>query len=245
MQAADRGLKDLLIGHGQAERGRARARGVLPVVEELVARAQAEGELRPDVSARDLPMVSLMLGQVIEFSHDQAPELWRRYLALLLDGLRGGGERDAAAGAAHDSAARRGDVGVAAAPSLSGTTLEVRADEGRDVQGDAALGGAAAGDVRGGGWSSAVMLPCQRARVERATRRRGTSWGLLGSGERCIADGTGGAVRTSSRGSPIFGRATAFGPPPYPAGVDVVPAESAVPARRAASWARERTPSFA
>jgi hypothetical protein len=34
-----------------------------------------------------------MLGQVIDFSGDQAPELWRRYLALLLDGLRAEGGR--------------------------------------------------------------------------------------------------------------------------------------------------------
>jgi hypothetical protein len=29
-----------------------------------------------------------MLGSVIDLSHDVAPELWRRYLAIVLDGLR-------------------------------------------------------------------------------------------------------------------------------------------------------------
>jgi AcrR family transcriptional regulator len=89
MQAADRGLKELLVGHGHAAESGARVRArVLPMVEKLVVRAQEAGVLRPDIGALDLPMVSLMIGQVIDFSHAVAPELWRRYLALLLDGLR-------------------------------------------------------------------------------------------------------------------------------------------------------------
>jgi hypothetical protein len=90
MQAADRGLKELLIGHGHAHARVARVRErVIPVIERLVARAHAAGTLRPDVGALDLPMVSLMIGQVTDFSEDVAPGLWRRYLALLLDALRG------------------------------------------------------------------------------------------------------------------------------------------------------------
>jgi AcrR family transcriptional regulator len=91
MQAADRGLKQLLMSHrGALDRiTRVRAR-VMPMLEELIARAQAAGALRPDVGALDVPILSLMLGHVIDFAHDADPELWRRYLALLLDGLRGG-----------------------------------------------------------------------------------------------------------------------------------------------------------
>jgi AcrR family transcriptional regulator len=89
MQAADRGLKALLVGHSHADPRVARVRErVLPVIERLVARAHAAGALRPDVGALDLPMVSLMIGQVTDFSEDVAPGLWRRYLALLLDALR-------------------------------------------------------------------------------------------------------------------------------------------------------------
>ena len=89
MQAADRGLKELLVGHGHASEAGARVRArVLPLAEQLVTRAQTAGALRPDVGALDLPIISLMLGQVIDFSSDIAPDLWRRYLALLLDGLR-------------------------------------------------------------------------------------------------------------------------------------------------------------
>jgi AcrR family transcriptional regulator len=92
MQAADRGLKELLAGHGHGGESGARMRArLIPLVERLVARAQEAGVLRPDVGALDLPMVSLMVGQVIDFSHEVAPDLWRRYLALLLDGLRSEG----------------------------------------------------------------------------------------------------------------------------------------------------------
>src|SRR4051794_38731948 len=91
MQAADRGLKELLVdGHASAAGGRVRAR-VLPVVAQLVRRAQDAGTLSSDVGALDVPMLSLMLGQVIDFSEDTAPQLWRRYLALLLDGMRSEG----------------------------------------------------------------------------------------------------------------------------------------------------------
>jgi len=89
MQAADRGLKDLLMRHERAVDRITRMRErVRPLMEELIRRAQREGALRPDVAAPDLALLSVMLGQVIDFSHDVAPELWRRYLALLLDGLR-------------------------------------------------------------------------------------------------------------------------------------------------------------
>jgi AcrR family transcriptional regulator len=91
MQAADRGLKELLFSHGQAlervERVRER---ILPLVDGLVDRAHAAGALRADVTARDLPLVSLMVSSVAEFAHASDPELWRRYLALILDGLRAG-----------------------------------------------------------------------------------------------------------------------------------------------------------
>jgi hypothetical protein len=91
MQAADRGLKELLVGHHASESAARVRERVLPVVDQLVRRAQEAGALRPGIGALDVPMLSLMLGQVIDFSEDTAPQLWRRYLALLLDGMRSEG----------------------------------------------------------------------------------------------------------------------------------------------------------
>ena len=91
MQAADRGLKELLMSDRRTLDRIARVRErVMPLVERLLVRAQEAGALRADVSVRDVPVLSLMVGQVIDFTQDAAPDLWRRYLALLLDGLRGG-----------------------------------------------------------------------------------------------------------------------------------------------------------
>jgi AcrR family transcriptional regulator len=93
MQAADRGLKDLLTSHANTPEALVRIREqILPLVQQLVDRAREAGALRADVEARDMPLVSLMLANVIDFAADVAPELWRRYLALVLDGLRAGSD---------------------------------------------------------------------------------------------------------------------------------------------------------
>jgi AcrR family transcriptional regulator len=91
MQAADRGLHELLVGNAAALESVERVRAdMLPLIEQLVRRAQESGELRPDFAVTDTAAVGVMLRQVVDFSHDVAPDLWRRYLTLLLDGLRTG-----------------------------------------------------------------------------------------------------------------------------------------------------------
>lgn len=89
IQAQDRGLRELILGAaGGFERlARARAR-LYPVGALLIDRARAAGALRDDVEPQDLQLVQLMLSSVIDVSHDVAPELWRRYLAIVLHGLR-------------------------------------------------------------------------------------------------------------------------------------------------------------
>lgn len=88
-QADDRGLKELLFGtmHGQQRVAHARDR-MAPVVIALVERAREAGALRADVEGTDVPVLQLMLGAVLDYSRDVDPGLWRRYLVLLLDGLR-------------------------------------------------------------------------------------------------------------------------------------------------------------
>jgi hypothetical protein len=55
---------------------------------ELVRRAKESGQLRADFEATDLAMIHMMIGAVAEYTGDVRPELWRRYLGMLLDGLR-------------------------------------------------------------------------------------------------------------------------------------------------------------
>jgi AcrR family transcriptional regulator len=89
LHGADRALKDIVFSaaHGRDRVARARAR-IKPVVGRLVARAQAEGRLREDFEITDTPVIQLMLTAVIEYAGEEGPDVWRRYLAVLVDGLR-------------------------------------------------------------------------------------------------------------------------------------------------------------
>jgi AcrR family transcriptional regulator len=59
-----------------------------PVITRLVRRAQDSGDLRADFEATDVKMIAFMLGSVAEYAAGVTPQVWRRYLAMLLDGLR-------------------------------------------------------------------------------------------------------------------------------------------------------------
>lgn len=85
----DRALKEIVFStaHGHERVGTARER-IKPLVAGLVARAKDAGALRQDFEITDAPVIQLMLTAVIEYAGDAQPELWRRYLAIVLDGLR-------------------------------------------------------------------------------------------------------------------------------------------------------------
>jgi AcrR family transcriptional regulator len=89
LQGRDRGLKAVLLStvEGRERTDAARDR-IIPIVEGLVARAKASGELRDDVELTDFPLLELMLGSVAERLKQTDPERWRRYLTIVLDGLR-------------------------------------------------------------------------------------------------------------------------------------------------------------
>ncbi len=89
LHAADRGLREVVFdgGRGGERLAAARAR-IAPVVADLVARAQASGQLRADAAMTDVPMVQLMLFGIVDSTGEVSPDLWRRYLTIVLDGLR-------------------------------------------------------------------------------------------------------------------------------------------------------------
>ncbi|WP_102159099.1 TetR/AcrR family transcriptional regulator [Zhihengliuella halotolerans] len=88
--AADRGLREVVLQRPLLnEQGTTSARERLtPAVSALIARTQASGQLRSGIQATDFPLIQLMLGAVSQHAHDTAPDLWQRYLRLILDGLR-------------------------------------------------------------------------------------------------------------------------------------------------------------
>lgn len=87
--AGNRGLKDLIAttDHGR-QRAQAMRERIRPLLAGMVERAQAQGALRPDVAAEDIPLVFWTTDRVIERTAAIAPDTWRRFLAILLDGLR-------------------------------------------------------------------------------------------------------------------------------------------------------------
>lgn len=89
LQACNRGLKELLLStrYGRERVVRVRER-MVPLATALVERAQASGQLRPDVEATDVPLIHVMLGGIVDFTRDVDPDTWRRVLAIIVDGLR-------------------------------------------------------------------------------------------------------------------------------------------------------------
>jgi len=89
LHVENRGLKDIIAtrAHGRA-RAEAMRRRMRPLLRSLIERAQAQGALRDDFTAEDMPLLFWTGGRVIEATATIAPDFWRRYLGLLLDGLR-------------------------------------------------------------------------------------------------------------------------------------------------------------
>ncbi len=95
LQARDLGLRQVLLSNSYGKDRLARARARLsPLLTRLIVRAQEAGTLRPEVQPNDLPVILLMITSVPLYTRGVDEELWRRYLALVLDGLRAGPNRD-------------------------------------------------------------------------------------------------------------------------------------------------------
>lgn len=89
--AVNKGLVDVMgLGDGCFEQVSCQRSRVEPSIAELFARAQSVGALRPDADPTDFFALSYMVGAMAEFANPVDPNAWRRYLALILDGLRGG-----------------------------------------------------------------------------------------------------------------------------------------------------------
>jgi len=58
--------------------------GLMRSTDELIARAKAEGRMRADATREDVPMMMAGASAVMRLS----PTAWRRYLTIMLDGLR-------------------------------------------------------------------------------------------------------------------------------------------------------------
>jgi AcrR family transcriptional regulator len=89
LQLKDRGLTDI-INHpslGQHRVTEANER-VGPILDQLVERARQQGSLRAGMAGTDIVFLQLALDAVINATRGVTPELYRRYLAIFLDGIR-------------------------------------------------------------------------------------------------------------------------------------------------------------
>jgi len=59
-----------------------------PLLTRLVERAQADSSLRADLAPTDVPLLQVMLGSLSECTRDIEPDVWRRFLTIVTDGMR-------------------------------------------------------------------------------------------------------------------------------------------------------------
>jgi len=89
LQADDRGLADLLSMTLPTDEHVGRLRSCAEAhVAELVERAKAIGELREDLVGEDLLLLLIANAAVAHVTGRDAPDGWRRFVALVLDGFR-------------------------------------------------------------------------------------------------------------------------------------------------------------
>jgi hypothetical protein len=59
----------------------------MPAIEKGLRRAQDDRYLRADIGPVDLVLIEFMIGAIAEYTK-QDPDAWRRYLQIVIDGLR-------------------------------------------------------------------------------------------------------------------------------------------------------------
>ncbi|MER6271399.1 TetR/AcrR family transcriptional regulator [Streptomyces sp900105755] len=87
--AENRGLHEvIMLGSHSSEPFETARGGMLPYLEALIRRAQESGQLRTEVTASDIPVMQQMLIAAAQFTQGRRPDIWRRYIEILLNGLR-------------------------------------------------------------------------------------------------------------------------------------------------------------
>lgn len=87
-QCDNRGLRDVFVGSPYAqEKVSAAKHRVGPAFSVLVSRAQRDGYLRSDVGETDILVLEMMISSLGGGATSDDAALWRRYLAIALDGL--------------------------------------------------------------------------------------------------------------------------------------------------------------
>jgi len=92
MQAADLGVQDVLTTTFPTARAvEAQRAYAFERLTELIRRAQAQGDLREDFVPEDVVLMLLANAGVVRIMRATAPDAWRRFVGLMIDGLRAEG----------------------------------------------------------------------------------------------------------------------------------------------------------
>ncbi len=87
LQARNLPLRDLFLRH-RGGRAAERRRMVLPLLEQLVQRGREQRAVRDDLAVGDLLLTLWSFAPLHEATAGVAPNVWRRHLRILLDGMR-------------------------------------------------------------------------------------------------------------------------------------------------------------
>jgi AcrR family transcriptional regulator len=88
-EAEDRGIVDILTNSSaELERPDVSTTALMDSLGTVVARAQAAGQMRSDVSAQDVLAAVCGVGKMMAPDSDDGAGRWRRLVSIILDGLR-------------------------------------------------------------------------------------------------------------------------------------------------------------
>jgi len=90
LQLEDRRLKEILNDgdYGQHRVDRARD-SIASLIIAIVERSREQGKLRADLESTDIPLLQVALTALMDMTREIEPAIYRRYVTILLDGLRG------------------------------------------------------------------------------------------------------------------------------------------------------------
>lgn len=91
IQADDRGLCEVMGSRPELMDAAARASDLPELCDQVVKRAQASGQLRPELEWQDVPLIVCGLGGVTQAPPPPSVGRWPRLVEIILDGLRAPG----------------------------------------------------------------------------------------------------------------------------------------------------------
>lgn len=90
LQSEDRALRHVLTGAYDPQRFREQLDQIVRLVDTIVQRARTADVVRADLESTDLMLIATMLCAVADMTIEAEPDLWRRYLTMLLEGVKPG-----------------------------------------------------------------------------------------------------------------------------------------------------------